>query len=174
MRSDLSLAVEAINADMNVISKSLMTLGETSAQMRACSASFMEIYNESKLAIYAAMLNRDKEEVLDCNNKAMQAYNNRDYFRCLYYMNRGGLSGDDFYRDVIGMCYHKGYAYVENILTAKSLKYISDEEINICAFVLDKFVPKGTKNGRCHIVCPYRCCSCNHGGDGIDVESVKT
>ena len=98
-----------------------------------------------------------KEEVLDCNNKAMQAYNNRDYFRCLYYMNRGGLSGDDFYRDVIGMCYHKGYAYVENILTAKSLKYISDEEINICAFVLDKFVPKGTKNSKTYRAwCYYR------------------
>ena len=98
-----------------------------------------------------------KEEVLDCSNKAMQAYNNRDYFRCLYYMNRGGLSGDVFYRDVIGMCYHKGYAYVENILTAKSLKYISDEEINICAFVLDKFVPKGTKNSKTYRAwCYYR------------------
>lgn len=98
-----------------------------------------------------------KEEVLDCSNKAMQAYNNRDYFRCLYYMNRGGLSGDVFYRDVIGMCYHKGYAYVENILTAKSMKYISDEEINICAFVLDKFVPKGTKNSKTYRAwCYYR------------------
>lgn len=98
-----------------------------------------------------------KEEVLDCSNKAMQAYNNRDYFRCLYYMNRGGLSGDDFYRDVLFMCYHKGYAYVENILTAKSLKYISDEEINICAFVLDKFVPKGTKNSKTYRAwCYYR------------------
>lgn len=97
------------------------------------------------------------EEVLDCSNKATQAYNNRDYFRCLYYMNRGGFSGDDFYRDVIGMCYHKGYAYVENILTAKSLKYISDEEINICAFVLDKFVPKGTKNSKTYRAwCYYR------------------
>ena len=98
-----------------------------------------------------------KEEVLDCSNKATQAYNNRDYFRCLYYMNKGGFSGDDFYRDVIGMCYHKGYAYVENILTAKSLKYISDEEINICAFVLDKFVPKGTKNSKTYRAwCYYR------------------
>lgn len=98
-----------------------------------------------------------KEEVLDCSNKAMQAYNNRDYFRCLYYMNRGGFSGDVFYRDVIGMCYHKGYAYVENILTAKSLKYISDEEIDICAFVLDKFVPKGTKNSKTYRAwCYYR------------------
>ena len=98
-----------------------------------------------------------KEEVLDCSNKAMQAYNNRDYFRCLYYMNIGGLSGDVFYRDVIGMCYHKGYAYVENILTAKSLKYISDEEINICAFVLDKFIPKGTKNSKTYRAwCYYR------------------
>ena len=102
-----------------------------------------------------------KEEVLDCSNKAMQAYNNRDYFRCAYYMHRGGLSGDVFYRDVIDMCYHPsgatGYAYVENILTSRSLGSISDEEINICAFVLDKFVPKGTKNSKTYRAwCYYR------------------
>lgn len=98
-----------------------------------------------------------KSNVLDCSDKATQAYNNKDYFRCAYYLHRGGLSGDDFYRDVIGMCYHQGYAYVENILTAKSLKYISDEEINICAFILDKFVPKGTKNSKTYRAwCYYR------------------
>ncbi len=74
MRSDLSFAIEAISTNLNVISKSLMTLGETSAQMRACSASFMEIYNESKLAIYASMLNRDKEDVLDCRAISLQSH----------------------------------------------------------------------------------------------------
>ena len=74
MRSDLSLTIEAINANMNIISNALMTLGETSAQMRACSASFMEIYNDSKFAIYAAMLNRDKEEVLDCRAISLQSH----------------------------------------------------------------------------------------------------
>lgn len=74
MRSDLSFTIEAINANINLISRALMTLGETSAQMRACSASFMEIYNESKLAIYASMLNRDKEDVLDCRAISLQSH----------------------------------------------------------------------------------------------------
>ena len=74
MRADLSLTIESININLNVISRSLMTLGETSAQMRACSASFMEIYHESKLAIYAAMLNRSKEEILDCRAISLQSH----------------------------------------------------------------------------------------------------
>lgn len=74
MRADLSLTIESININLNVISRSLMTLGETSAQIRACSASFMEIYHESKLAIYAAMLNRSKEEILDCRAISLQSH----------------------------------------------------------------------------------------------------
>ena len=102
-----------------------------------------------------------KDFVMDCSNKAMQAYNNRDYFRSAYYLNRGGLSGDEFYRRVSGMCYHPsgatGYEYVEKILTSKLLGHISLEDINICAFVLDKFVPKGTKASRTYRgLCYYR------------------
>ena len=102
-----------------------------------------------------------KYDVQDCSNKAMQAYNNRDYFRSAYYLNRGGLSGDEFYRRVSGMCYHPsgatGYEYVEKILTSKLLGHISLEDINICAFVLDKFVPKGTKASRTYRgLCYYR------------------
>jgi hypothetical protein len=74
MKSDLSVTLESININLNILSKSLMTLGETSAQMRACSASFLEIYHESKLAIYAGMLNRDKEEILDCRAISLQAH----------------------------------------------------------------------------------------------------
>ena len=102
-----------------------------------------------------------KSNVLDCSDKATQAYNNKDYFRCAYYLHRGGLSGDDFYCRVSGMCYHPsgatGYDYVEKILTSKSLKYISDEDIDVCAFVLDKFVPKGTKDSKIYRAwCYYR------------------
>ncbi len=74
MRTDLSASLESINVNLSIISRALMTLGETSAQMRACSASFTEIYNESKLAIYAAMLNRDKEDILDCRAISLQAH----------------------------------------------------------------------------------------------------
>lgn len=104
---------------------------------------------------------KSREAAQDYYNKAMQARNNRDYFRCAYYLHRGGLCGDEFYRDTLLECYHPtgatGYAYVENILTAKSLGNISDDEINICAFVLDKFVPKGTKSSRVYRgLCYYR------------------
>ena len=104
----------------------------------------------------------DSEDfVQDCYNKAIKAYNNREYFHSAYYLHRGGLSGDAFYRSVSAMCYHPsgatGYAYVENILTSRSLGNISDDEINICAFVLDKFVPKGTKNSKTYRAwCYYR------------------
>lgn len=74
MKSELSGALESININFSILSKALMTLGETSAQMRACSASFLEIYHESKLAIYAGMLNRDKEEILDCRAISLQAH----------------------------------------------------------------------------------------------------
>ena len=101
------------------------------------------------------------EYVTDCSNKAMQAYKNRDYFRCAYYLHSGGLSGDDFYRDVIGMCYHPsgatGYAYVENILTGRSLGDLPLEEVHMCAFILDKFIPNGTGESKTYRAwCYYR------------------
>lgn len=104
---------------------------------------------------------RATEAAQDYYNKAMQARNNRDYFRCAYYLHRGGLCGDEFYRDTLLECYHPtgatGYDYVEKILTSKSLKYISDEDIDVCAFVLDKFVPKGTKDSKIYRAwCYYR------------------
>ena len=74
MRADFSLTLESISITLNTFSKALITLSETSAQMRACSASFMEIYHDSKLAIYASALNRDKEEILDCRAISLQAH----------------------------------------------------------------------------------------------------
>ena len=102
-----------------------------------------------------------KDYALDCADKAMQAYTNRDYFRAAYYLYQCGSSGNTFYRDVAERCYHPsgatGYSYVENILTGDSLGNVSDDEINICAFVLDKFVPKGTKNSKTYRAwCYYR------------------
>lgn len=101
------------------------------------------------------------EYVTDCSNKAMQAYKNRDYFRCAYYLHSGGLSGDDFYRDVTGMCYHPsgatGYAYVENILIGRSLGDLPLEEVHMCAFILDKFIPNGTGESKTYRAwCYYR------------------
>ena len=78
MKSDMSIVWESVNIHLNILSGSLMALGETSAQMRACSASFLEIYHESKLAIYAEMLNKDKEDILDCRAISLQAHASSD------------------------------------------------------------------------------------------------
>lgn len=98
---------------------------------------------------------------LDLSDKAKHALNDGDYFRTAYYLHQCGSSEDVLYRDVAARCYHPsgatGYSYVESILTEKSLGHISDEEIKICAFILDKFVPKGTKNSKNYRAwCYYR------------------
>lgn len=74
MRSSFATVVESTRACSKVVSDSLIVLGETSAQIRACSASFMEVYQESKLAIYAAMLNREVDNILDCRAISLQAH----------------------------------------------------------------------------------------------------
>ena len=99
--------------------------------------------------------------VVDCINKAKQALNDGDYFQTAYYLHQCGSSEDVLYRDVAEKCYHPsgatGYSYVESVLTKKSLGNITEDEIKICAFILDKFVPKGTKNSKNYRAwCYYR------------------
>lgn len=74
IRSTYTAYIEAIRNQTRIISDSLITLGETAAQIRACSASSMEVYQETRLAIYAAMLNRDRESVLDCRATSLLAH----------------------------------------------------------------------------------------------------
>ena len=74
MRNSFASAFESIQYNSKAISDSLIVLGETSAQIRACSASFTEVYRESKLAIYAAMLNREVDCILDCRAISLQAH----------------------------------------------------------------------------------------------------
>lgn len=71
--SSYLLKLEKLRYNLNQFSSILLILSETSAQIRACSASFGEVHKESKLAIYAAMLNRDVESVLDCRATSLQA-----------------------------------------------------------------------------------------------------
>ena len=66
--------LEFIRNQLKLLNNSFLIISETAAQIRACSASFAEIYKESKLAIYAAMLNRDVEAVLDCRATSRQAH----------------------------------------------------------------------------------------------------
>ena len=74
MRARFVSAYENIRFSSRIISDALIVLGETSAQIRACSASFMEVYHETKLAIYAAMLNHDVDAILDCRAISLQAH----------------------------------------------------------------------------------------------------
>lgn len=74
MRNSFATAFEGIRFNSKTISHSLIVLGETSAQIRACSASFMEVYQETKLAIYAAMLNHEVDNILDCRAISLQAH----------------------------------------------------------------------------------------------------
>ncbi len=67
-------ALDFIRNQLKIFSDALLIISETAAQIRACSASFGEIYKESKLAIYASMLNRDIEAILDCRSTSLQAH----------------------------------------------------------------------------------------------------
>ena len=138
------------------------TMADAVANKKRVEAEHRQYWEDQKAREAAQSSSFDlKDFVQDCYDKAMQAYNNRDYFRCAYYLHWGGLIGDDFYRDVIGMCYHPsgatGYEYVDIILGSNLLGDIPTEDINICAFVLDKFIPKGTKHSKTYRAwCHYR------------------
>lgn len=67
-------SLEAVKSYISKITEDLLIISETAAQVRACSASFTEVYKESKLAIYALTLNRDVESVLDCRSTMLQAH----------------------------------------------------------------------------------------------------
>ncbi len=74
MRSSFLSASEAINIQTRTLSENLMLLGECAAQIRACSASSTEIYHESRLATFAAMLDRDRDNALECQSTSLLAH----------------------------------------------------------------------------------------------------
>ncbi len=74
IRSGFISVLESIRFQLRMISDALILLGETAAQIRACSACFTEIYRETKLAVYAAMLNKSLENILDCRAIALLAH----------------------------------------------------------------------------------------------------
>ncbi len=74
IRESFVTVIEYIRYQIGLISKSLLVLGETAAQIRASSACFSEIYRESRLAVYAAMLNRNKDEILDFRAMSLEAH----------------------------------------------------------------------------------------------------
>lgn len=74
LKFSYSTALEEIRNLLNAFTSDLIVISETAAQLQACSASFFEIYKESKLAIYAAMLNNDVESALDCRSLSLQSH----------------------------------------------------------------------------------------------------
>ncbi len=74
IRAGFVTATESIRFQLRIISDTYALLGETAAQIRACSACFTEVYRETRLAIYAAMLNKSKEDILDCRAISLEAH----------------------------------------------------------------------------------------------------
>ena len=69
-----SQMTETLTAELGILGEACELLSETALQTKACSASFLEIYTETRLAFYAASLNRDKENILSCRAVSMQAH----------------------------------------------------------------------------------------------------
>lgn len=74
MYQSFSKTAEALSARTAVLSKTTDLTAETAMQTKACSASFLEIHKETRLAYYAAALNKDKENMLSCRAIAYQAH----------------------------------------------------------------------------------------------------
>ncbi len=65
---------DALTAELGNLADACELLSETALQTKACSASFLEIYNETRLTFYAASLNKDTENILTCRAISMQAH----------------------------------------------------------------------------------------------------
>ena len=74
IRGSFFSVIEFIREQLKSLSNSLLILSETAAQVRACSASFNEVYKEARLAIYAFSLNRDVDDILDTRATLLQAH----------------------------------------------------------------------------------------------------
>lgn len=74
MYSRYSQTTGVLTAELANLTDACEILGETALQTKACSASFLEIYNETRLAFYAASLNRDAESILSCRAISMLAH----------------------------------------------------------------------------------------------------
>ncbi len=65
---------DELRSELRNLADSCELLSETALQAKACSASFLEIYNETRLTFYAASLNKDTENILTCRAISMQAH----------------------------------------------------------------------------------------------------
>ena len=74
MYQNYSNIAEALTTEIGKLSEAAETLSETTLQTKACSVSFLEIYNETRFAFYAASLNKDKDNMLSCRAISMQAH----------------------------------------------------------------------------------------------------
>lgn len=68
-----SIVAENLAGKIQILSSSSSVLAESAALIKACSASFLEINNETRLAYYAAALNKDKDGMLSCKAISLQA-----------------------------------------------------------------------------------------------------
>lgn len=74
VRTSFLTTMESVRVHISAISESLMILSQTAAQIRACAVCFTEVYHDSKLAIYAATLNKSVEDILECRAISLEAH----------------------------------------------------------------------------------------------------
>ena len=67
------MVAENLANQIQILSSSSSLLAESAALIKACSASFLEVNNEIRLAYYAAALNKDAEALLSCKAISLQA-----------------------------------------------------------------------------------------------------
>ncbi len=69
-----SIVAESLTSKIQMLASTSSILAETAIQIKACSASFLEVFNETRLAYYAAALNKDKDNLLSCRAISLQAH----------------------------------------------------------------------------------------------------
>ena len=73
IRHSYSVVTEALRSKIHILAETSAILAELAVQLKACSASFLEVNNETRLAYYAAALNKDTESLLSCKALALQS-----------------------------------------------------------------------------------------------------
>lgn len=116
-----SMVSNELASKLSILGSTSALLAETAVLLKACSASYLEIHNETRLSYYAASLNRNKDGVLSCKAIAMQARDSasecdRDAARYL-----SVAKSSDKALSVINTTLSESYAFFENAAGSKNI-----------------------------------------------------
>jgi hypothetical protein len=68
-----SIIAESLTNKIQILASASSLLAESAVLIKACSASLLEVNNETRLAYYAAALNKDADSMLSCKAILLQA-----------------------------------------------------------------------------------------------------